>query len=130
VLQVPFDGLGRTEFSAAASWPSGVITYGVLGRAMSRIMASGSTNWRRRWNKAVGFDLGNPEMTAAMLLRDALDTNEAGVVLYSTTRADRISAAVRLVESEVDPRFAELAPFRASLAELAKAPMLLGDYAG
>jgi D-threo-aldose 1-dehydrogenase len=118
VLQVPFDGLDRTEHAATAAWPSGVITYGVLNRAMTRIMAPVSTSQRRRWNEAVGFDLGNPETTAAMLLRDALKSNESGVVLYSTTRAERIHAAVRLLESDEDRASEELVHFRALLAEL------------
>jgi D-threo-aldose 1-dehydrogenase len=130
VLQVPFDGLRRAEFSAAASWPAGVITYGVLGRAMSRIMALVTSSRRRRWSDAVGFDLGDPEMTAVMLLRDALSSNESGVVLYSTTHAERIRAAVRLLESDEDRSAEKLAPFRTFLAELGQGRPPLGDRAG
>lgn len=129
VLQVPFDGLGRTESAAAASWPSGVITYGVLRQAISRIVAPVSASCRRRWNEAVGFDLGNPEMTAAMLLRIAFSNNESGVVLYSTTRVERIRAAVRLLESDDDRSSEKLAPFRAFLAELGDRWVPPGDHA-
>jgi hypothetical protein len=104
------------------SWRGGVITYGVLGRALSDVMAAASSGAWRRWNDVVGFDLGDPDMTAVMLLRDALSSNESGVVLYSTTRAERIGAAVRLLEDEADRSVENLAPFRAFLAELGREP--------
>jgi D-threo-aldose 1-dehydrogenase len=118
VLQIPFDASGRARSSVAGSWAAGVITYGVLGAAMSRIMAYVSSRGRRGWNDAVGFDLSDPEMTADMLLRVALSDDDSGVVLYSTTRVDRIDKAARLVDDEEGRSPEKLAPFRALLAEL------------
>jgi len=103
-----------------------VITYGVLGAAMSRIMAYVSSSGRRGWDDAVGFDLADPKMTAVMLLRVALSSNDSGVVLYSTTHVDRIGEAVRVVDDEDGRSPENLAPFRAFLAELGKGQVPLG----
>ena len=118
VIQVPYDGLGRAESSGAARWPGGMITYGVLGRTMSRIRALQGTGELRRWSDTVGFDLADPELSAAMLMGDALRQGVSGVLLYSTTRAERVVAAARLVEDDERRSHEHLAPFRAFLQAL------------
>jgi hypothetical protein len=120
VLQVPFDGSRRLESSAAMTWHGGVITFGVLGEAMSHITAAIGRGDNRGWSEAVGFDLADPEATATMLLRDAVSSNPFGVVLFSTTRPERIGAAVRVLEDIDNLAPERLAPFRAFLADVSQ----------
>jgi D-threo-aldose 1-dehydrogenase len=101
---------------------TGHVTFGVLGKALGRIVRYVSEDGarRERWNAAVGADCGVPETTAALLLRAALRENTSGVVLFSTIRPERIDSAVtaadvhngpdpvldafmRLVDSELRP---------------------------
>ena len=117
ILQIPYDGLDRAQSSAAAGWPGGVITYGVIARAASRIRAALGSGELPEWNAAVGFDLADPEQTASMLLLDALDRNPSGIVLYSTTRAERVGAAAHVVEEDAGSG-EKLARFQAFLAKL------------
>jgi len=78
-------------------------TFGVLATALERIRRSlcGSEERRRRWAGAVGRDCGDPQVLAMLLLQDALARNHAGVVLFSTTRPERIGAAVEAAEALV-----------------------------
>ncbi|HXV06287.1 MAG TPA: aldo/keto reductase [Solirubrobacterales bacterium] len=76
------------------------ITFGVLSRAVSRILERlGASGERRsRWSRIVGEDCGRPEVVASLLLQDALERNAGGGVLFSTTRPERVKAAVAAAE--------------------------------
>jgi D-threo-aldose 1-dehydrogenase len=74
----------------------GLITYGILGDALARLMRSLSADPRERarWTKATGEDCGNPETVAWLLLAVALRENNSGIVLFSTIHPHRIKRAV------------------------------------
>jgi D-threo-aldose 1-dehydrogenase len=98
------------------------IAFGVLSGAVARVVehVSGSERRRASWNRAVGEDCGDPEAVASLLLREALDRNRGGTVLFATTRLERVGAATSAAESLADPRQTEsLLAFRQRvLAEL------------
>ena len=66
----------------------GVITFGILGRALARLLRYLAANpaERARWTELTGTDCGNPELVASLLLAAALRVNSAGIVLFSTIR--------------------------------------------
>jgi D-threo-aldose 1-dehydrogenase len=90
ILQVHDDILSRTHPCPDDLEP--LITFGVLGEALDRISQhlKGSPERRSRWSEALGVDCSSSQALAALLLRDALDANPRGVVLYSTTRPERL----------------------------------------
>jgi D-threo-aldose 1-dehydrogenase len=85
---------------ARAEWGPAPITFGVLSRALGRVLGyvTSSEERRRRWTREVGVDCGQPDVVASLLLQDALDRNREGMVLYSTSRPERIGAAVEAAE--------------------------------
>lgn len=95
VLQVRDDVLQRCPSSARARQLPARITFGVLGRALPRIVAhvAGDDARRRRWRAEVGADCAVPETVAALLLRVAARANPEGVVLFSTIRTDHLDVA-------------------------------------
>ena len=71
------------------------ISFGVLSGAMPRIAAAVTDPAeRRRRSGALGIDLGDPEALAQLLLREALDRNRRGGVLFATTKAERLPGVV------------------------------------
>lgn len=72
------------------------ITFGVLSSALSRIQVhlAADAGRRSRWRSEVGRDCGDAGALASMLLRDALDRNRDGTVLFGTTRPERIRLAI------------------------------------
>jgi D-threo-aldose 1-dehydrogenase len=85
-----------------------VITFGVLGSALPRIVGylSSDEARRRRWHTLIGADCARPDVTASLLLRAACRRNDSGVVLFCTSRAARIDSAVaaaRLAAGAEDP---------------------------
>lgn len=75
---------------------SGANTFGVLSTALPLIQAhlAADDGHRARWRAAVGQDCGDAEVLASLLLRDALDRNRDGTVLFGTTRPERIRLAI------------------------------------
>ena len=110
VLQVRDDifasGGGRVEGAP--------ITFGVVAGAAQRIVdhVSSSETRRVRWDRAVGEDCADPEAVALLLLRDALDRNAEGAVLFSTTRPERIAAAAALATPPSRQQVESLHAFR------------------
>ncbi len=88
-----------------------LITYGCLARALPALLrylaASGTT---AQWSDRLGDRL-DAETMAALLLREAVRRNAHGVVLFSTTRPERVGAAVDALTAADDP--AESAVLRA-----------------
>ncbi len=73
-----------------------VITFSVLSGALGRIVDHLADNPDRyaRWTSAVGENCGDPEVISSLLLRDALERNRNGVVLFSTTHPERVKVAI------------------------------------
>lgn len=114
VLQIRDDIFGGALASVRRS--SWVVTFGVLSGALQRILGhvASSAERRARWTGAVGEDCGRAEVVSSLLLRDALERNRRGTVLFSTTRPERVRVAAGIVEGlshEPDP--APLRAFRA-----------------
>jgi D-threo-aldose 1-dehydrogenase len=99
---------------ARGEWDAAPITFGVIADALGRILAyvSSSEERRRRWARDVGVDCGQPSAVASLLLQDALDRNRDGMVLFSTTRPERIGAAVEAAGLAGEASHATLRSFR------------------
>jgi D-threo-aldose 1-dehydrogenase len=97
------------------------IRFGVIARALPRILAHvrADESTRRRWSDAVGADCADAEVVAPLLLRDALDRDRSGPVLFGTIHTGRIEAAARAASGPLDA--ASLERFRALVtAEVAR----------
>lgn len=97
ILQMREDIFSRTSPVPRELAP--LITFGVLGRALDRILLhlNGSPKLCSLWSEAVGADCSSPDALASLLLRDALHANPSGVVLFSTTRPERLRGLDALV---------------------------------
>ena len=95
VLQIRGDVISRTVCPSPAGSADAVILFGVIGRVSNLIAAHVGADRavRRRWSDAVGIDCGSTEAVVDLLLADALRSNAGGVVLFSTTRVERIERA-------------------------------------
>jgi len=95
VLQVRDDIWLRSARDVPAD-VGGLITYGILGDALARLVRSLSADPRERarWTRSTGEDCGNPETVASLLLAVALRENYSGIVLFSTIQPQRIRRAV------------------------------------
>jgi D-threo-aldose 1-dehydrogenase len=116
VLQVQEDILSRTQPLPGDLEP--LITFGVLGEALDRISRYLQGPGRRsRWSDALSVDCSSSQVLASLLLLDALDTNPRGVVLYSTTRPERLrglDAIASAAHNQDDP---VLAAFRRRVSD-------------
>ena len=108
VLQLRDDVFVRSLRYSQPAAGQAYITFGVLGRALTRVVehvrADGTR--RERWATLVGADCGEPRVVASLLLRAALQENSSGVVLFSTTKRQHIHdalAAAQAAPVEVDP---------------------------
>lgn len=103
VLQVRDDILNRSLGELGAARPR--ITFGILALALERIVShvGASEQEGRKWSDAVGADCSDPEVVSSFLLRDALQSNPAGVVLFSTTKRERVGRGALDSERVDDP---------------------------
>ena len=115
VLQLRDDIFLRTLRSLEPTPASGLITFGALGRALSRLIeyVTADPERHRRWNAAIGADSGDPRTLAPLLLRDAFRENANGTVLFSTVHADRVRVAATAAASAPDGPDGALDAFRA-----------------
>jgi hypothetical protein len=99
---------------ARFEWDPAPITFGVLARPLDRIVAyvASSGERRRRWAEDVGEDCASPDVVARLLLQDALDRNRDGTVLFSSSRPERIGAAVAAAQRLDEAGPEELRAFR------------------
>jgi D-threo-aldose 1-dehydrogenase len=98
VIQIRDDIFRRDECLSLPPQSEYLITFGILGDALPKILAHVNSNKERtqQWSDAVGADCTDPHTIVGFLLRDALRANGRGTVLYSTTQAARIRDAVAL----------------------------------
>jgi len=99
VLQTHDDVLAPSEVPAVAD---ARITYGAIAGALMPVVdhVAADPDRRRRWSDAVGCDCADPAAVAPLLLRYALAANPSGVVLFSTTKPERIHRAAGAVEED------------------------------
>jgi D-threo-aldose 1-dehydrogenase len=117
VLQVRHDLL---EPSASGQWAASFparIVFGILGRSIARIVHHVTSEPERRhaWRERVGRDCGDPEVVAALLLRQAARENPEGVVLFSTIRTEHVRSAVQAIADPPRGDAEELDAFMALL---------------
>jgi D-threo-aldose 1-dehydrogenase len=100
ILQLRDDILSRTPGLSDGLAP--LVTFGVLSTALARILAYLTSHPERRpqWYDSIGIDCASSDALASLLLRDALRANGSGVVLYSTTRLDRLRGLSAAISSE------------------------------
>ena len=97
------DILGRPL--ADQSLPEGGrITYGALSRALPlmRRFLSQSPDSGRTWSDRVGADLTTEAILPTLLLSAALWRNPAGLVLFTTTRPERVPVAAAAAAAAQD----------------------------
>jgi D-threo-aldose 1-dehydrogenase len=96
VVQIRDDILMRT--STVTSTDSFPVTFGVLGQPLDSILAHvrASSDRLRQWSVETGTDFSDTNAVARLLLNEAFTWNRDGVVLYSTTRIERVREAADL----------------------------------
>jgi D-threo-aldose 1-dehydrogenase len=96
------DDVFDTEPDSAAT--STLITYGCLSRALPatstyfRDVPGAAKEWSTRFDR----DVTDVEQLAGVLLREALRRNPSGLVVFATTKPDRIAKAVESAAEGVD----------------------------
>jgi D-threo-aldose 1-dehydrogenase len=101
-----------------------VITFGCLSRALPALLGhlADHPDAGPRWTERLGTDVTDSSALAEVLLREATRRNPRGVVLFSTTRPQRVTAAVRTLEGLQDP--AQLLALNAIADEIAASKLL------
>jgi hypothetical protein len=117
ILQVRDDIISRTQPFSGDLEP--LVTFGVLGEALDRISRylQGSSERRSRWSDELGVDCSSSQVLASLLLHDALDTNPRGVVLYSTTRPERLRGLDTIASAAHNQDDLVLAAFRRRVSD-------------
>jgi D-threo-aldose 1-dehydrogenase len=112
ILQMRDDIFSRTNPFPGDLEP--LITFGVLGEALDRISKHLKSSPERcsRWSDALGVDCSSLQTLVALLLRDALDANPRGVVLFSTTRPERLHGLGSIASAAQNKDAPRLAAFR------------------
>lgn len=90
-----FDAALRPAFPPqGASAPPLVITHSCLGPRFQAMVAKLESNraLKSAWSSALGLDAGDPAVIAKAFLAHAIAQNPQGIVLFSTTRPDRLRA--------------------------------------
>ena len=101
ILQLPDDIFIQSLRREPAG--SALITFGVIGRALARIVqyVRSDESTRYRWKDVIGADCGDPDVTSYLLLRSALQVNSSGVVLFGTTQLPHIRTAATALEKHL-----------------------------
>lgn len=88
-----FDGAIRAGFPPdGAANPALIITHSCLGDRFRETAARLQQDevLKARWSAALGLDASDPGVVAQAFLARAIQQNPGGIVLFSTTRADRL----------------------------------------
>jgi D-threo-aldose 1-dehydrogenase len=117
VLQVRDGIFSRTQPFPAALEP--LVTFGVLGEALNRISTylERSSDRQSRWSNELGVDCSSSQVLASLLLRDALEANPRGVVLYSTSRPKRLRGLNAIASAAHNQADLVLAAFRRRVSD-------------
>lgn len=78
------------------------VTHTILAGALDKIIRrlAADAAFRERWTALTDVDPSSREDVAALLLAEALDANQGGVVLFSSTAPARIEAAMRVARDK------------------------------
>ena len=101
VAQYSHTALDGPLVDGGAPAGTAIITHSAV-RALLEPLGRALRDGRRaeRWSRALGVDCARPEVLGRLLLADALRSNDAGVVLFSSTSEDRIRANAALVDRD------------------------------
>jgi D-threo-aldose 1-dehydrogenase len=101
VLQLPEDIFVQSLRRAPGG--SAFITFGVIGRALARIVehVRSDESKRSRWKNIIGADCGDPDITSSFLIQSALQANSSGVVLFGATQLPHIRTAATALEKHL-----------------------------
>lgn len=93
--QFPSDAFDRNAEAVRQTWDGLVVTHSSLKTALPRLAARLSTDeTKRRWTARAGLGVDTASL-ARVLLADALAANPDGMVLFTTSRPERMAAAVQ-----------------------------------
>jgi len=86
----------------AIAQPAPQIAFGLLSSALGPILhhVRSSEPVRRRWRDATGLDCSEADVVTSLLLRDGLDANAGGLVLFSTTKGEHLAVAASSSEPD------------------------------
>lgn len=100
VLQVRDDIFERSPREHIALF-QGLITFGIMERALPALTAffERPDSTPGTWSARFGFDVRGRDELPRLLIREALRRNSAGLVLFSSTRTDRVRAAINQVDA-------------------------------
>jgi D-threo-aldose 1-dehydrogenase len=92
VLQFPSDALNRNAESLGKTPGKAMLTFSPLSPAIERIVAAARRSQivRKQWTKLFGANVRDTRQLAALLMAYARSVNPNGVVLFSTTRPERL----------------------------------------
>jgi D-threo-aldose 1-dehydrogenase len=99
VVQIPNDVIGRSIETLAPVTDRAVVTYSPFSNALERIIDHVKTDPGAscRWRESVGVDCSSSDNVSVMLLHYCLSALPKGVVLFSTTRPERLRLLVQSV---------------------------------
>jgi D-threo-aldose 1-dehydrogenase len=92
IVQMPNDAITRNIEALVPAAGMAVVTYSPFSAALDQIVSHVKADpvVSRRWQNAVGMDCTCAENVAVMLLRYCLSVLPSGVVLFSTTKPERL----------------------------------------
>jgi D-threo-aldose 1-dehydrogenase len=96
VLQFPSDALNRNAESLATTPGRAMLTFSALSPAIEQFVAAarGSQSIRNQWTELFGAGIRDTRQLATLLMAYARSANPNGVVLFSTSRPDRLKQLV------------------------------------
>ena len=105
VVQAASDAANRNVEQLQAAGAARIITHTPLKDALPLLMErlAREPEAAEAWRDITGRDPHDREAAAALLLAEAAAQNAGGVVLFSTSRPDRIAQAVRAVKTPPSP---------------------------
>jgi aryl-alcohol dehydrogenase-like predicted oxidoreductase len=96
ILQFPSDALNRNAEAIAKTIGKAMLTFSPLSPAIERIVAAArrSQAVSKQWTKLFGASVRDTRQLAALLMAYARSVNPNGVVLFSTTRPERLQRLI------------------------------------
>lgn len=117
VLQLRHDIRSGTIPASRALEP--LITFGILNEVLDTVIAHFAQNPERleQWSDDVGVDCSSRDELVFLLLRDALQANRNGVVLYSTGQPDRLRKLAPRISANPSDYEGAITEFRRHVSE-------------
>jgi diketogulonate reductase-like aldo/keto reductase len=96
VVQIPSDALNNNLAALPANGAELVITHSSMKQSLPQLFAHLAADpiARQRWTEGTGLPPDDSAAIARLLLADAVAANPQGIVIFSTSRAERFADAV------------------------------------